>query len=189
LNVKAEAMLGDSAEFEIVVLSVSAIFVILYGLLLLARLRHDGDLGKIFAKAVVDGRTCNTILVGIGIISSMFILTGILSVAEDIGFVTDDVQNILNSGIFLTGAGTLLYLTRTGFALSNLTLEEELDLRDSHPEVFQSLTSSDKSDYRGSSSVYTVSAVEQVHRFDEQFPEFPIREPDRVRTLGGVRLW
>jgi hypothetical protein len=161
-------MIADTGDFEIVVLTVSATLVILYGLLLLARLKRRGDLGRILAKSVVDSRTRNTILWGIGTLSSMFILMGVLSVAEDIGLVTDELQNLLNSGIFLTGAATLLYLTRTGMSLADLSLEDELDLRDSHPEVFSGMGSSVGLEFVASSPLYAAFALEQARLSDLQ---------------------
>jgi hypothetical protein len=161
-------MIGDTAEFEIVVLTVSAIVVIAYGLLLLARLKRRGDLGRILAKSVVDSRTRNTIMWGVGTVAGMFILTGVLSVLEDVNLITDDVQNVVNSGLFLVGAATLLYLTRTGMILAQLNLEDELDLRDSHPEVFASLERSAAPDFGASSSLYQPFALEEAQLLELQ---------------------
>ena len=120
-------------------MTVTGTVVILYGLLLLTKVKNDGELGRLFARAVVDTRTRNTLLWGVSLVSAMFISLGFLRIAEDVGLLSDPVRDLLGSGIFLTGSATLLYLTWMGLGMAKLSLENQLDLRDTEPAVFAAL--------------------------------------------------
>ena len=161
-------MIAGSSSLEIVVLTVSATLVLVYGLALLVRIKRDGELGWIFARAVVDSRTRATILWGVGIISTMFTAMGFLATLEDFGLLGPDLQDLLSSAVFLTGAATLLYLTRTGMALASLTLTNELDLRDSSPELFETLSHPGRAPFTHPSPLYEAFALEEARRYDLQ---------------------
>ena len=201
------AMFAGSSGLEIVVLTVSATTVLVYGLALLVRITRDGEMGRIFARAEVDPRTRATILWGVGIISTMFATLVVLAVVEEFGLLSADLQNFLSSAVLLIAAATLLYLTRTGMTLASLSLTNELDLRDSSPEVFETLSGPRRAPFSRPSPLYEAFALEEARRRDLQrfagrrvvadpdgspTPEVPAPSPEayanhrRLRPLPGL---
>ncbi len=129
----------DASTVATIAMTAAGTTVVLYGMVLVARIRRSGDLGRLLARAVVDGRTRSAILWCLGALSAMFVTLGFVLISQNFGFLSDAQQDVLSAAVYLTGSATLLYLTQVGMALSHLSLDNELDLRDQEPEVFDAL--------------------------------------------------
>lgn len=152
----------DSTSLATVVMTVAGTLVILYGVLLLSRLRNSGDLGRLLARAVVDLRTRNAILWGISLVSAMFVSMGFLRIAEDLGYLPGEYHDLFSSAVFLVGSASLLYLTWLGLRMTSLSLENELDLRDGHPELIAAIAEAPTALGANPASMYAAFPVEDA---------------------------
>jgi hypothetical protein len=73
------------------------------------------------------------------------------------------VADVVSAGIFCVGAGTLLFQIRTGMSLSKLSLEHELELRDTQPRIFGALARDEPSVAMNPSPLYLALPLELPH--------------------------
>lgn len=166
-----------TSEFAIFVTTGSATLVLLYSALLLNRLRSQGGLPRILARTLVSPESRTALLRGVSIVTGMFMLMGAVNVAVNLGLL-DAVGDIASATIFCIGAATLLFQIRTGMNLAKLSMEDELDLRDAHPGIFEALAEQETVDVSRPSPLYLALPLEQsrvsfVAPFDTSRPIRP----------------
>ena len=147
---------------------VSASSVLLYSALFLGRLRDRGMLGRLLARAVVDARSRRTVLLAISTIDAMFMFIGVGSVLIDLGVIPSGPGSLLVAAAFCVGSAILLFQIRLGIRDSVLSLENELDLRDSEPGVFDAMARANPPSPTTALPLYLAFPLEQSRLYTVQ---------------------
>jgi hypothetical protein len=149
-----------SSDFTIFVTTGAATVVLLYSALLLNRLKSRGGLDRILARTLVDPQSRRSLLRGVSLVTGMFMLMGAITVATNFGL-DDVIGDMASATVFCVGAGTLLFQIRTGLNLSKLSLQNELDLRDTQPIIFGALARVRQAEAMNPSPLYLAFPLEQ----------------------------
>lgn len=129
----------DSSTIAAIAVTGTTIIVLLFSVLLLNRFRKAGTLERALAHTVIDATRRRAFLIGISTLAGTFVAMGATFILANLKVIPDAVGDALTTSIFCSGAIALLYMIRTGFQVSHLSLEDELDLRDFEPKVFGAL--------------------------------------------------
>jgi|HubBroStandDraft_1064217.scaffolds.fasta_scaffold83071_3 hypothetical protein len=155
------AVSGGSNEFEVVVMATSAILVLAYSAFFLFRVKGRAALEHIILRSVVDRSSRRNLIFGLALVNGMFLLLGAILVLTSLNVISDNVSELARALIFVVGASGILYMIRLAAANSQLTLENELDLRDSHPETFDVVAASTRVQGVGASPLYLAFPLDQ----------------------------
>jgi len=132
--------LTDAVEFVVLAAAVS---VLASGFAVTLRLRKRGGLENSLAHVVIDARKRKVFFWAISTFTAMFVLAGICFSVEAIGGVSDGVLDFVTSIAFAVGAVAVIAMMLNGLDTSDLSLQEELELRDSVPPVLAAVREAD----------------------------------------------
>jgi hypothetical protein len=135
-------MVSASDAGEVVVLGL-AIAVLAFAIAITLRLRRFGGLENSLAHVVVDGRKRRVFYWCISTFSFAFVLAGLTFSMGRLSFIPGTTTDLLMVVAFTLGAVALLVMMANGLDTSQLTLSEELELRDTLPPVLRAVETAD----------------------------------------------
>lgn len=156
-------MHGDYATETAMMMLAAAVAVLAYSSVLLFRARKRGDLDRILARAIVDPATRKVLLSQIAVVNTMFIWTGIAFGLTQANLLGDTLGDLFAASTFTVGAVVMLVEVRQGLRISSLSMQAELELRDTQPEVFEALVTKQRGELPASVAGWMVFPVEQAH--------------------------
>jgi hypothetical protein len=153
-------MLFGTSTIAALAVTSTTVVVLVCSVLLLNRLRQWGTLERALAHTVIDTTSRRALLLGIGTLAGTFVALSAMSIAANLQFVSDAVNDAITTALFCSGAVALLYMIYNGFRVSRLTLEDELTLRDFEPAVFDALTGPERHGEVPGTSLYVAPPID-----------------------------
>lgn len=149
-----------SSTFAALLMIVTTSVVVTYGSVLAFRLYRYGGLERALARLILDPTRRRAFLWEFRIVAAAFVALGVATILSNLNVVGDLWADTLVAGLYSVGSLSLLFMIASSWAMADLSLKNELDLRDRHPELFSSLSEGYRPAFGATVSPYLVYPVE-----------------------------